>query len=220
MVEARPGPTALRPGYMAALFGVLALVLVTFAYYGLQQARESTLETMERGARSLAEENVLRAEADMEALVGERLLDNARLIAERAAAQGLPDTALARIARDNHLERIDWLDHDAVIRASSGRVGAGEWADWREALAPLVGGIEDAVLFELDARLFAVAVAVPGGGAVGLLIAGVLQGLADFRTGGSVGLHALDQRLDFLALGLTGSAPGFARGGAVCKALG
>ena len=55
MVEARPGPTALRPGYMAALFGVLALVLVTFAYYGLQQARESTLETMERGARSLAE---------------------------------------------------------------------------------------------------------------------------------------------------------------------
>ena len=57
MVEARPGPTALRPGYMAALFGVLALVLVTFAYYGLQQARESTLETMERGARSLAEEN-------------------------------------------------------------------------------------------------------------------------------------------------------------------
>ena len=172
MVEARPGPTALRPGYMAALFGVLALVLVTFAYYGLQQARESTLETMERGARSLAEavsraeENVLRAEADMEALVGERLLDNARLIAERAAAQGLPDTALARIARDNHLERIDWLDRDAVIRASSGRVGAGEWADWREALAPLVGGIEDAVLFELDARLFAVAVAVPGGGAV------------------------------------------------------
>ena len=58
------------------------------------------------------------------------------------------------------------LDRDAVIRASSGRVGAGEWADWREALAPLVGGIEDAVLFELDARLFAVAVAVPGGGAV------------------------------------------------------
>ena len=56
--------------------------------------------------------------------------------------------------------------------------------------------------------------------ALGLLIAGVLQGLADFRPGGSVGLHALDQRFDFLALGLTGSAPGFARGGAVCKALG
>ena len=172
MAEVRLGPTALRLGYMAALFGVLALVLVTFAYYGLQQARESTLETMERGARSLAEavsraeENVLRAETDMEALVGERLLDNARLIAERAAAHGLPDTVLVRIARDNQLDRIDWLDRDALLRASSGRVGVGEWADWREALAPLVGGIEDAMLFEIDARLFAVAVAIPGGGAV------------------------------------------------------
>ncbi len=48
---------------------------------------------MERDARSLAEgvsraeENVLRAEADMEALVGERLLDNARLLAELGSRQ-------------------------------------------------------------------------------------------------------------------------------------
>ena len=81
-------------------------MLGAFAYYGLEQARQSTLETMERGARSLAEavsraeENVLRAEADMEELVGERLLDNARLVAELARNRTYSDTLVQRLAAD------------------------------------------------------------------------------------------------------------------------
>lgn len=61
---------------------------------------------MEHGARSLAEAvsraegNVLRAEADMEALVGEPLLDNARLLAELGSRQayGLLSIALLKLS--------------------------------------------------------------------------------------------------------------------------
>ena len=161
---------ALRPGYLALLFVVLALVLGAFALYGLRQAQQSTLATLERGARSLAEavlraeENVLRAEGDMEELVEERLLDNARLLAELGLA--FSDTLLARIAADNALDQVDVLDAAGQLVASSGVVNVEELAAWQQALEPLLDGAEEVLLFELDDQLFAVAVAVPGGGAV------------------------------------------------------
>ena len=163
---------ALRPGSLALLFVVLALVLGAFALYGLRQAQQSTLETLERGARSLAEavsraeENVLRAEGDMEELVEERLLDNARLLAELGLAQVLSDTLLARIAEDNALDQVDVFDAAGRPVASSGVVDAAELAEWQRELEPLLVGLEEALLFELDDQLFAVAVAMRGGGAV------------------------------------------------------
>ncbi|HIL11094.1 MAG TPA: PAS domain S-box protein [Candidatus Latescibacteria bacterium] len=165
-------PTALKPGYLAALFAVLAVVLGAFALYGLQQERRSTLETMERGARSLAEavssaeENVLRAEVDMEALVGERLLDNARLLAELGSKQALSDTLIERLAAEHELDQVDVLDLEGRLLASSGIVDDDELDGWQEALQPLFAGLEQALLFELDQRLFAVAVAMRNGGVV------------------------------------------------------
>ncbi len=163
---------ALRPGYLALLFVVLALVLGAFALYGLRQAQQSTLETLERGARSLAEavsraeENVLRAEGDMEELVEERLLDNARLLAELGLTQSFSDTLLARIAADNALDQVDVLDTAGRLVASSGVVDTEELVEWQRELEPLLVGVEEALLFELDDQLFAVAVAIRGGGAV------------------------------------------------------
>ncbi len=165
-------PTALKPGYLAALFAVLAVVLGAFALYGLQQERRSTLETMERGARSLAEavsraeENVLRAEADMEALVGERLLDNARLLAELGSRQALSDTLIERLAAEHELDQVDVLDLEGRLLASSGIVDDDELDGWQEGLQRLFAGLEQALLFELDQRLFAVAVAMRNGGVV------------------------------------------------------
>ena len=160
----------LRPGYLALLFVVLALVLGAFALYGLRQAQQSTLETLERGARSLAEavlraeENVLRAESDMGELVEERLLDNARLLAELGVE--FSDALLARIAADNALDQVDVLDAAGRLVASSGVVNAEELAEWQGELEPLLVGVEEVLLFELDDQLFAVAVAMRGGGAV------------------------------------------------------
>ena len=162
----------LRPGYLALLFVVLALVLGAFALYGLRQSQQSTLAVLERGARSLAEavsraeENVLRAEGDMEELVEERLLDNARLLAELGPAPAFSDTLLERLAADNALDQVDVFDAAGRLVASSGVVDAAALAEWRRALAPLLAGADEALLFELDDQLFAVAVAVRGGGAV------------------------------------------------------
>lgn len=175
MAESRLRPTrpaALRPGYLAALFAVLAIVLGAFALYGLRQARESTLQTMERGAQSLAEavsraeENVLRAETDMEELVVERLLDNARLVSELGSRQVLNDTLIERLAVENDLDQVDVLDAEGRLWLSSGAVDAVELENWREGLQPLFAGEEQALLFELDQQLFAVAVAMQGGGVV------------------------------------------------------
>ena len=163
---------ALRPGYLALLFVVLALVLGAFALYGLRQAQQSTLETLERGARSLAEavsraeENVLRAEGDMEELVEERLLDNARLLAELGLTQSFSDALLARIAADNALDQVDVIDAAGRLVASSGVVDEEELVEWQRELEPLLVGVEEALLFELDDQLFAVAVAMRDGGAV------------------------------------------------------
>ncbi len=163
---------ALRPGYLALLFVVLALVLGAFAIYGLRQAQQSTLETLERGARSLAEavlraeENVLRAEGDMEELVEERLLANARLLAELGQTQSFSDALLVRIAADNALDQVDVIDAAGQLLASSGVVDAEELVAWQLALEPLLVGVEEALLFELDDQLFAVAVAMRSGGAV------------------------------------------------------
>ena len=162
----------LRPGYLALLFVVLALVLGAFALYGLRQSQQSTLAVLERGARSLAEavsraeENVLRAEGDMEELVEERLLDNARLLAELGPAPAFSDTLLERLAADNALDQVDVFDAAGRLVASSGVVDAAALAEWRRALAPLLAGADEALLFELDDQLFAVAVSVRGGGAV------------------------------------------------------
>ena len=157
---------------MAALFALLAVVLGALALYGKEQARQSTLETMKQGARSLAEavsraeENVLRSEADIEGLVVERLLDNARLVAELAAKEVLTARLVEELAQDNDLHQVDVLDSQGRLRLSSGVVDSEELESWRESLGPLLNGAERTMLFELDQQLFAVAVAMAGGGAV------------------------------------------------------
>ena len=65
----------------------MALVLGAFIWYELSGSRRLMLNTLEEGAVSLVEavaragENALRADAEIEILVVERLLDTARLIA-------------------------------------------------------------------------------------------------------------------------------------------
>ena len=76
------------------------------------------------------------------------------------------DTLLERIAEDNALDQVDVFDAAGRLVASSGVVDAEELAEWQRELEPLLVGLEEALLFELDDQLFAVAVAMRGGGAV------------------------------------------------------
>lgn len=145
----RQRPAALRPGYLAALAGVLVLVLAAFAAYEFDAAQRVIRRAMEEGAASLAEavaragENALRADAEIEALAAEHLLNSARLLRELDGRGGLSDTLLTRIATENDLFRIFVFDAAGNrVLSSAGSRGPGFRAAWglRQELEPLLRG--------------------------------------------------------------------------------
>lgn len=162
----KASPGLLRPGYLAGLAGVLALVLGALAWYSLRESRSAAFGRLQTGAVSLAEavaragENALRADAEIELLVVERLLDNARQVRDIEAYGALRDSTLARLAYDNDLYEILVFDEDGTLARSSSADAPG-WT-WEG----LVGDEEETVFgFDAD-RLYAVAVRRFGGGAV------------------------------------------------------
>ncbi len=163
-----------RPGYLAALAGVLALVLGVFAWYELRDSRRLMLKIMEAGAVSQVEavaragENALRADEEALALVVERLLDNARLLRDLEGRRGVSDTLLQRVAADNALFAADVVDEYGRLLGSSRlqEVGEFELEIWREELAPLYRGEEGEQFFFGLNDAVAAAVARPAGGAV------------------------------------------------------
>ena len=124
-------PAALRPGYLAALAGLLALVLAAFAWYEMRAARHTIRSAMEEGAISLVEavaragENALRADARIEELAASRLLDNARLVRRLEERGGLSEDLLRRIVTEHDLYRIRVFDPEGrqLLAAPSGLAG-------------------------------------------------------------------------------------------------
>jgi two-component system, NtrC family, sensor histidine kinase HydH len=168
-IKAAPG--LLRPGYLAALAGVLALVLGALAWYSLRESRRAAFERLETGATSLAlavaraGENSLRADAEIELLVVERLLDNARLVRDIEGRRGLQDSLLARLAIENDLFEIIVFDAQGGVTASS--AGADPGWNWAGPLEGLLEGSEDETVFGFDIdQLYAVAVRRQSGGAI------------------------------------------------------
>ena len=165
-------PSLLRPGYLAALAGCMALVMGAFAWYELSSSRRIMLNTLREGAVSLVEavaragENNLRADAEIEFLVIERLQDNARHIANLEMHHPLSDSLLARIASENELFEIDVMDAAGYPIASSGHA-THRFESELEALAPILQGAEEKLEFGFEAdELYAVALKRPSGGAI------------------------------------------------------
>ena len=127
------------------------------------------INTLEEGAVSLVEavaragENALRADAEIEMLVVERLQDNASLIATLERHAPLTEDLLSTIATENGLSEIDIIDADGGLRGS--RAGTFEYE--LQDVAPILQGETDELVFGFDEEeLYAVAVARPGGGAI------------------------------------------------------
>lgn len=105
-------PRVLRPGYLAALAGLFALLLAAFAWYEVRAARRTIRSAMEAGAVSLVEavgragENALRADALVAQLAADRLLDNARLLRRLDQQGALSTELLGQVAAENDLYRI------------------------------------------------------------------------------------------------------------------
>jgi len=160
----------LRPGYIFSLFAVMALVLGTFAFYGLRQSRLAMLETMEKGALSLAEavaraeENALRAEENAEALLIDRLFTVARLVRELEERGAVDSELFKRIAQENDVEQLDLLDAQGQLIASSGGLDEGERQLWAAEMPALAA--EGELLFEQEGPVYTAAVSRGRGGGV------------------------------------------------------
>ncbi len=113
--------TALRPGYLAGVAGLLAVVVGAFTLHGLRESGQILLQSMESGAVSLAAvvgragENQLRADAELEYLLAAGLLEAAHQIADTEAAGLRVD--LASLA--NGVTRVDLLDPLGRLQVSS-----------------------------------------------------------------------------------------------------
>ncbi len=185
--EVRAG--VLRPSYIFSLFAVMALVLGTFAFYGLRQSRLAMLDAMEKGALVLAEavaraeENALRAEENAEALLIDRLFTAARLVRE-LEQRGPVDSALfRRIAMENDIEQIDMLDAQGKLLLSSGDLDEQERMLWAAEMPALA--VEGELLFEQEGPVFAAAVARAQGG--GILVRVAVDNLLALRRSSGAG---------------------------------
>ena len=169
-------PAMLRPGYLAALAGVLALVLGAFAWYEIGGSRRIMVKTLEEGAASLvlavarAGQNSLRADAEVDLLVVERLLDNGRHLRDLERRQPLADSVLARVATQNVLYQIDVVGPGGELLGSSDHALSDleyELDRWQEELEPILLGEEAELDFGFDAEeIYAAAVRRHGGGAI------------------------------------------------------
>jgi PAS domain S-box-containing protein len=180
----------MRPGYLAGVAGLLAVVVGAFAWFGLRESQRALLESMQSSALSMAAavsragENALRADAELEYLVSERLLDAGRRV--------LAGTDLSEAGDES--TRLDLFDADGALEASSDPEGMDpleqEW--WWQACLDL--GLHDygeILIGEDVAATYAVAVARPAGGAV--LVRGDATPLLELRR--TTGIGRLIQEL-------------------------
>jgi two-component system sensor histidine kinase HydH len=106
----------IRLRYVIIITLLLALILFLIAFFGIEKSKSNMLKVMERegiallGSLTLSSQNTIRANALVEEIVGEKLLNIAHLV-DRAEKEGkIDDSKLQEIAETSNLLRIDILD--------------------------------------------------------------------------------------------------------------
>lgn len=183
-----------RPGYLAALAGVLIAALGGFAWYELHTSRQNTLETLEHSSGALVQamaragENALRAEEELDRLVQEHLFSSARSLARMQAGRVLSDSLLGQVAAEQGLARIEVFDSRGSPLYSSNPqpMDRFELDWWWEELAEVYEGRASEHLVVLEAaELYAVATPGARGGAI--LVQASAQYLHELRRAAGIG---------------------------------
>ncbi len=187
-------PTPFRPGYLAALAGVLIAALGGFAWYELHTSRKNTLETLEHSSAALVQamaragENALRAEEELDQLVQEHLLSIGRGLARLQGHRGLNDALLVQVTQEQSLARIEVFDGRGYPRYSSSSQPMDrlelDW--WWEELAEVYDHTALSHQVVLDAaELYAVAAPVAEGGVI--LVQASARYLHELRRAAGIG---------------------------------
>jgi two-component system sensor histidine kinase HydH len=115
----------IRLRYVIIITLLLALILFLIAFFGIKKSKSNMLKVMEKEGTALLEslilssQNTIRANALVEEIVGERLLNIAYLV-DRAEKEGnIDNSELQEIVGESNLLRVDILDQQMSLIYSS-----------------------------------------------------------------------------------------------------
>ncbi|MFN3871535.1 MAG: sensor histidine kinase [Ignavibacterium sp.] len=165
----------LPPKAVISISAIIALVMIISSYIELNQSKKEIYQLLYEHSSSLLQsiiissENTLNSGFEMEDIITERLLDNARLIKKLDSLNALNKDELIRIGRKNNLYRINVFDKNGNRVLSNripepGHIHGEDNINRYDELAPILTGETDELVIGLkkaeytDAERYAVAV--------------------------------------------------------------
>ncbi len=106
----------LKPKIVIVISVIIGLMMIVSAYFELTQNKEEIFHLLSRQAKSLSETvtlssiNTLNSSIEIEDLITERLLNNARMVRRLDSLNSLSVDKLINIGRENNLFRINIFD--------------------------------------------------------------------------------------------------------------
>lgn len=106
----------IRPKLLIIIAAVVSVLMVLSAYLELQQSKTDVFHLLTEQANTLSETivssslNALESSAELENLIAQRLLNNARLIRSLDSLNALTHEKLIKIGKENNLYRINIFD--------------------------------------------------------------------------------------------------------------
>jgi two-component system sensor histidine kinase HydH len=139
----------IRLRYVIIITLLLALILFLIAFFGIEKSKSNMLKVMEKEGTALLEslilssQNTIRANALVEEIIGERLLNIASLV-DRMEKQGeIDNSKLGEIAEKSNLLRIDILDEQMNLIYSSDPHAEEIYEDTTTLVIPVLQSIFD-----------------------------------------------------------------------------
>jgi len=152
----------IRLKYVVIITLLLALILFLIALFGIEQSKSNMLRVMEKEGIALLEslilssQNIVRANALVEELVGERLRDIANLVNQMEKDAKVTNSKLENMVIESNLLRIDILDESMNLKYSSHFSDRDIYEDSATSVIPSVTSIlegeEEEVVFGIEAR--------------------------------------------------------------------
>ncbi|MBK6913396.1 MAG: PAS domain S-box protein [Ignavibacteriales bacterium] len=173
----------LRPAVVVSITAIIGIVMIASAYIELQESKKEIFQLLFEHSSSLLEtivqssKNALNSGSEIETLLTEKLLDNARLIKQLDNLNLLTNEKLRELASTNNLFRIN-IFNKSGNRIMTSRVPEpdhphGEFNVNRfDELEPILSGRQSELIIGIknaeytDEQRFAVAVKRTGGGAI------------------------------------------------------
>ncbi|MCK4428556.1 MAG: PAS domain-containing protein, partial [candidate division Zixibacteria bacterium] len=152
----------IRLRYVIIITLLLALILFLIAFFGIEKNKSNMLKVMEKegiallGSLILAGQNTIRANALVEEIVGERLLNIAYLVDRAEKEARIDNSKLQEIVEKNNLLRIDILDQQMNPMYSSDPHDKEIYQDTTTLVIPMLQSILDegkkGVAFGIEAK--------------------------------------------------------------------